>query len=420
MFRIFSQYLPTRTLFLIVFENLLIGATIRLVAMMRLSNSQYSVFEDQGVLFKVITITLICQLCLYFHDLYDLRIVKDSRELFVRLLQAFGVCSILVAAVYSLFPRMFLGRGVFVVAVIILLCFFIAWRVAFLWINQKRGLKQSMLIVGTGELAKRLAAEILCRPDVGIQIVGFATEDRPMIGKSLLNPKVLGHVSEIATIVARERVDGIVVAMPESRGKLPVAELLDMKMKGISVEEATTLYEKVTGKIAVENLRPSWLIFSQGFRKSKLTHFYKRLFGVVFSILGLLLFLPVMIVIALLIKLDSAGPVFFRQERVGENGEVFRLLKFRSMFENAETDTGPIWALENDRRITRVGRFIRRVRFDELPQFVNVLWGEMSFVGLRPERPHFVRQLNEKIPYYNQRHSLKTGITGSGQSKDDY
>lgn len=417
MLHIFSQYFPRRALFLLLSENVLILGAIQLAALIKLNDA--SLFAV-GLVPKALLITLVCQLCLHYHDLYNMQLVRDGRELVVRLLQSMGVSSILVASIYLLFPSTFLGQGVFVLAVFILLGVLVLWRTAFFWINQRLEFKQPVLILGTGELAKKLATEILRRPDVGLRIVGFLSDDPKTVGQSVVNPLVLDHTSRLCQVLEKEKVNTVVVAMPEGRGKLPVEALLDLKLRGVSIEEATGLYEKITGKIAVENLRPSWLIFSEGFKKSQLTHFYKRVSGIVFSVIGLILFSPAIVVVVALIKLGSRGPVLFRQTRVGENGRVFEILKFRSMEHNAEARTGPIWAQQNDVRVTRVGRWIRGLRLDELPQFINVLRGDMSFVGPRPERPHFVKQLSEMIPYYNQRHTVKPGITGWAQIKFRY
>ncbi len=420
MLRNFNYYFPRRTIFLVVSENLLIFGIIQLAVFMRSGFETGSGVNSLNLMARVVLITLVCQMSLYYHDLYDLRIVKESKELFVRLIQSVGISAILVAGIYLVFPSTFLGQGVFVLSTLFLLTLLSVWRVTFRKLSQIRDLKKPLVILGMGHLAEKLYAEILSRPEVGVRIVGFISDDPETRGNSVNSLPVLGYTSELLQLVAREKVAGLVVAMPESRGKLPVRELLELKLQGVSIEEATSLYEQITGKIAVENLRPSWLIFSHGFKKSRLALFYKRVFGIVFSLVGLLICSPLMAVVAVLIKLDSKGPVFFKQQRVGENGKVFELLKFRSMYHNAETKTGPIWAQKNDARVTRVGNLIRRIRLDEVPQFINVLLGDMSFVGPRPERPNFVEQLTEVIPYYNQRHTVKPGITGWAQIKFRY
>lgn len=396
-------------------ESVLILGTFHLAAA---KSTGLPVLGQQGAI--PILLAVICQLCLYYCDLYDLKAVRSAQGSCVRLLQALGVCSVLIGSAYTLFSRASIDPGLFLEAVFVLFGVLICWRTAFFWLCKKRMLRNPTLILGTGELAKKLAAEILRRPEIGVRIVGFVSEDRSLVGKSLVNPTVLGHTSDLRRIIERERVSEVLVAMPESRGSMPIAELLDLKIKGVSVVEATTRYEEITGKIAVENLRPSWLVFSRGFKKSRFTLFHLRMISMLFSALGLVVCFPIMIVVAILIRLDSKGPVLFRQERVGKDGKTFQLLKFRSMFLDAEAETGPVWARENDSQVTRVGRIIRILHLDELPQFINVLRGDMSFVGPRPERPEFVKELSQKILYYNQRHAIKPGITGWAQIKHQY
>jgi sugar transferase (PEP-CTERM system associated) len=277
-----------------------------------------------------------------------------------------------------------------------------------------------VLIIGTGVEAKKLTRELLHNKSLGYEVKGFIDEDPAKLGMSIVNPKVIGTLDQLPAIVEHEGIDKVVVALPDRRGKLPLGALLACKLRGVDVEEETTFYEKISGKVLLENLRPSWIIFSRGFAITPLLGGLKRLADILLVSISLPLTALLMPVIAMLIKLDSRGSVFFTQQRVGQNGKLFTLVKFRSMRADAEVDTGPVFAGENDSRITRVGKLLRKTHLDELPQLLNVLRGDMSFVGPRPERPFFVDQLEKEIPYYTQRLSVKPGITGWAQVNYHY
>jgi sugar transferase (PEP-CTERM system associated) len=230
-----------------------------------------------------------------------------------------------------------------------------------------------------------------------------------------VHERVVGTLKDLRTLCEREGIARVVVSLRERRGRVPIEQLLDCRMAGITVEERETMYERLTGKLAVESMRPSYLIFGSGFARDPVTLALKRVLDIVASFVGLVVSLPLCALAALLVKATSRGPVFFTQERVGQDGITFRLVKFRTMRHDAERESGPVWAQKNDDRITAVGRFLRLTRIDEIPQFWNILAGQMSFVGPRPERPHFVAQLTAALPFYPLRHTIKPGLTGWAQ-----
>ncbi len=369
---------------------------------------------------KALLVAGVTQLWLYFGDLYDFRVISDRRELFVRAVHALGATSLTLAAIYYWFPDTIIGRGVFVLAAFLVITLLFGWRVAFDWTSRRMGPRERLLLVGTGEGAVRLARELYERSDLGIKIVGFIDPDPARVGTPVINPGVIGTIEDIPAIVRARRVDEVVVSLSDARGMLPMDKLLEMKLDGVRFDHLASIYEKYTGKIAVENLRPSWLIFSEGFNKSRVQRVAKRAIDLVLALIGVVVAAPVMLLVALAVRLTSKGPALYHQQRVGQHGRVFTLHKFRSMRTDAEKDTGAVWARQNDDRITPLGKVLRRTRLDELPQLWNVLCGHMSVVGPRPERPEFVSTLSKQIRFYGQRHSVRPGLTGWAQVSYTY
>jgi sugar transferase (PEP-CTERM system associated) len=403
---------------LAIIEHLMVVLAVTLAAAVRFDVG--TVLEEVRageLLWRASLIGVVLQVSLHYCGLYDLRTLADRRCLFVGLIQALGSASLVLAIAYFWLPQFIIGRGVFVIASVFVGVLVIGWRLAFEWLSLKVSPAERLLIVGTGTAAVALARELFDRrQELGVELVGFVDSDPRLVGTSLINPGVIGTVDQIPAIVKERHIDRVVVSLADARGKLPMSGLLRMRLNdGVRFDHLASVYEEYTGKIAVENLRPSWLIFSDGFRKTRALAAAKRSVDLLTAAAGLLLLLPLLPMLALAVRLTSAGPVLYKQPRVGKDGRVFTIYKFRSMRQDAEAGTGAVWATKDDARVTVVGRFMRRTRLDEIPQFWNVLRGDMSLVGPRPERPEFVQALTADIPFYGQRHVVKPGLTGWAQ-----
>jgi sugar transferase (PEP-CTERM system associated) len=409
--QLFKRPVSARGLTAFGFEILLIVGSLLLAARL------FGRPDDPGLAWRILLTTGLFLVCLYYNDFYDLTVVQSAREMVVRLLQAGGAASIILAVIYFVLPAVAVGDAFFPSLALFLMAT-LTWRFAFNVVIRAPRLVENILIVGTGPMAISVARTIFQQHDFACHIVGFVGDSA---GAHVPHgyPEVVGAPEEIAPIVERYGVHRIVVAVSDRRGGIPVKELVHAKLSGIRVEEATTTCERLTGKIMLESLTPSQLIFSEGFHVSRFHRIVKRTVDIVLSLVGLVLSIVPMAVTALAVWFESGRPVLYRQERVGQQGRVFTLFKFRSMRVDAEGAT-PIWARQRDTRVTAVGRFIRLTRLDELPQFWNVLRGDMSFVGPRPERPYFVEMLSQEIPFYHERHAVKPGLTGWAQVKYRY
>ncbi len=367
-----------------------------------------------------ITFTFVIIASMAALGMYQLDSRQDFERILLRLLPSLALGFGIIALVFYLFPELYFGRGLLAIVMLLALLLILIVRLLFFRWSGLDDLRYRALVLGVGSRARELLnliEENSILPNFKIE--GFIPFDEEL--RRVPADTIIPRTGSLVSLVDRHGAREVIVATQERRGgAFPIQELLECKIRGIKITDIAGFFEREYGHLRMDSLYPSWLVFGSGFDQGTLRTLVKRIFDLTASLLLLVVTLPVILLTALLILIEDGRPVFYRQERVGKGGKTYMVIKFRSMFNNAEKGGKPQWATANDPRVTKMGKIIRKLRIDELPQIINVFKGEMSFVGPRPERPHFVDMLSAQVPYYNMRHSLKPGITGWAQVRYPY
>ncbi|MGO9638239.1 MAG: TIGR03013 family XrtA/PEP-CTERM system glycosyltransferase [Terracidiphilus sp.] len=413
MIRLFHVYYPIRTLVLLLGEALIVWTSFLVAALVVFQDDSYIELYFNHGFYKIFVLTAVVLLCSHWFDLYDTARLNTRGELYFRLLMVPGLLAFVMAGISLFRPDFLLGGGSTPLGLLIVAFALFGWRLGYGWLVQLPILVERVYVVGSGERAQRLVQGLRQNPEIGVEIASWTGK----LEGAVTREAVAAHLMEV---VKKQKVHRVIVAVPDRRGTTPMKELLELRMQGVKIEEAASWLEKISGKIEVENLYPSWLVFNEGFRRSAIFVLVRRVLSIIIALIGLLLALPLLPFIALAVRLDSEGPVFYTQTRVGKAGRQFKVVKFRTMRQDAESSNGAQWAANNDPRITRVGKYLRMSRLDEIPQLWCVLKGDMAFVGPRPERPEIIELYCKDIPYYGVRHMVRPGVTGWAQIKYKY
>ncbi len=420
MFQYIDKNMTLRSLIMVAVDCLLIFCAVFALTLLWYRFDMQLFVSYDPYLLKTSWVAAANIFSMAYFELYTPSSYRLDLQIFRKIVQSIFLASGILFVSYYFYPPLKIDTAVWLGTFIVFPFVLMLWRWFYARYLSSEFSRERILIMGSGALATKVARGILAYKDLGMDVVGFLDKDDSRLGYSIVNPRIIGTYDGLAEIVAQQKVDTIIMALPDRRGRFSMDTVLECKLKGVHIEDGESTFERIMGRIPVDQLKPSWMVFGEGFYLLKIERILKRIFDVIVAVFGLVIWSPIIALVALLIRLDSKGPAFFKQTRIGENGKLFTLVKFRTMRLLDPTKEAEEWAQDDDARITRVGKILRKTRIDEIPQLLNVLKGDMSVVGPRPDMLFLRDQMENEVPYYSLRYSVKPGVTGWAQIKYRY